>query len=590
MIDAFTALTFSLASNPAVYALLLGSGVSRSAEIPTGWEIIEDLARRLAAAEGEDPTDPIAWYRERFGDEPDYSTIVGALATTPAERRAILHGYIEPTPDEAERGLKTPTAAHKAVARLVRDGVVRVIVTTNFDRLMENALREEGVEPTVVSSEDGVLGMAPLIHTRCLVVKVHGDYLDTRILNTDGELAEYGPAMSGLLDRIIDEHGLVICGWSGEWDPGLRSAILRAPNRRYPLFWASRREPAGLARDLLEARGGRWVEIESADDFAERVQRSVQTQKEMARPHPVSVDIIAATAKRNLSASRPRVQLGDLLQTEARRAWARIEAAEVLGQRMIAESEEAEFHRRVDVFEAAIEPLVRVFEILGRWGDGDEAQQVRDLLIAFHRPANQSGRVLWNELSGYPAVLLWYAYGIGAAKAGRLGTVYEWLGLPFRNSSRDGDVPAVRKLFLWNFAGAGGGAWALRLEAPARFPYGEVLRAWLKTVLQPEFVSGQEFDGALERFEMLATLRHLEDSTPKEQLSSPIVQGRPSIPAPYGRVTKASFREDPPLIVELKRAEESRRLVDAGFFGGDTEWLAHALKRIGLTLSDPFAD
>ena len=38
----------------------------------------------------------------------------------------------------------------RAIARLVRSGHVRVIVTTNFDRLMENALREEGIEPTVV--------------------------------------------------------------------------------------------------------------------------------------------------------------------------------------------------------------------------------------------------------------------------------------------------------------------------------------------------------------------------------------------------------------------------------------------------------
>ena len=49
MIDPLTALAFSIYENNGVYCLLLGSGVSRSAEIPTGWEITLDLVRRIAA-------------------------------------------------------------------------------------------------------------------------------------------------------------------------------------------------------------------------------------------------------------------------------------------------------------------------------------------------------------------------------------------------------------------------------------------------------------------------------------------------------------------------------------------------------------
>ena len=45
-------LAFSMAENKGVFALLLGSGLSRSAGIPTGWEITLDLVRRIAAATG----------------------------------------------------------------------------------------------------------------------------------------------------------------------------------------------------------------------------------------------------------------------------------------------------------------------------------------------------------------------------------------------------------------------------------------------------------------------------------------------------------------------------------------------------------
>ena len=52
MIDPITALAFSVYENKGVYALLLGSGVSRAAYIPTGWEVTLDLIKRVAALEG----------------------------------------------------------------------------------------------------------------------------------------------------------------------------------------------------------------------------------------------------------------------------------------------------------------------------------------------------------------------------------------------------------------------------------------------------------------------------------------------------------------------------------------------------------
>lgn len=94
----------------------------------------------------ENQSDWATWYSKKYGSEPDYSAPLAELAVSPAERRSILHSCIEPDEDRAE-GKKLPTAAHRAIAGLVRDGYVRVIVTTNFHRLLENALRGIGNEP-----------------------------------------------------------------------------------------------------------------------------------------------------------------------------------------------------------------------------------------------------------------------------------------------------------------------------------------------------------------------------------------------------------------------------------------------------------
>ena len=260
--DTLTQISFSVFENKGVFAVLLGSGLSRSAEIPTGWEITLDLVRRVATAQGvADQADWAKWYTATTGKEPNYSDLLEEIASTPDERRSILHSYIEPTDEEREQGKKVPTPAHHAIAALVRAGFIRVIITTNFDRLMENALREKGIEPTLVASEDALKGAEPLTHSQCYLVKLHGDYKDARILNTDSELSAYPSSYDQLLDRIFDEHGLVVCGWSGEWDHALKSAFLRAPNRRYPVYWALRGEAGEGAQALIRHRAAKQVAI-----------------------------------------------------------------------------------------------------------------------------------------------------------------------------------------------------------------------------------------------------------------------------------------------------------------------------------------
>ncbi len=268
MISPTESLAFSMHANPGVYALLVGSGVSRNAKIPTGWEITLDLIHKLAALRKETP-DPDAeqWYRNTFGKEPDYSDLLDDLCKTPAERQQLLRDYIEPSPDERDEGIKQPTTAHRAIAALAENRLIRVVVTTNFDRLIETALEDAGVTPTVLSTRDQVQGALPLIHTRCCVVKLHGDYLDTRIRNTQAELDSYDAEFNELLDRIFDEFGLIVCGWSAKWDGALCNALSRASSRRFTTYWATHGELTDPAGRLVNQRRAGLIPINDADEF-----------------------------------------------------------------------------------------------------------------------------------------------------------------------------------------------------------------------------------------------------------------------------------------------------------------------------------
>ena len=48
------ALATSMQASPGVNAVLLGSGISSAAGIPTGWQIVEDLILRLARSQDVD--------------------------------------------------------------------------------------------------------------------------------------------------------------------------------------------------------------------------------------------------------------------------------------------------------------------------------------------------------------------------------------------------------------------------------------------------------------------------------------------------------------------------------------------------------
>lgn len=51
-------LAIALHSSPGVYALLLGSGLSSAAGVPTGWQVTLDLIRKLAATQASMSSSP----------------------------------------------------------------------------------------------------------------------------------------------------------------------------------------------------------------------------------------------------------------------------------------------------------------------------------------------------------------------------------------------------------------------------------------------------------------------------------------------------------------------------------------------------
>jgi hypothetical protein len=561
-IDPILSLALALQSNKGVYALLLGSGVSRAAKIPTGWEVVLDLCRKLAAMKKEDcEPDPAAWYTKTYGAEPDYAKLLDALTTTPSERQGLLKGYFEPTEEEREEGAKLPTAAHRSIAKLAATGHVRIIVTTNFDHLLEIALRDEGVEPVVISTPEAVQGALPLVHQRCCIVKVHGDYLDVRIKNTPAELSTYDAAVDALLDRIFDEFGLIICGWSGVWDTALRNAIDRCPTRRFSMYWVSRGAPAEEATQLIDRRCGHVLQIQDADKFFSELEEKVTALEESNWQHPVSVQVAVATLKRYVADDRLIVRLRDLVLDEAQRAFATLDDynEKLMGQGIANQVPAVLLNYR------NITETLRALVAEGGWWGYPSHAAFWPALVQNLARSGKAGERLAVQFRVYPALLLLYAGGVAAVLSSRHETLAQLLAKPvFRNPWQSPQPFLV------------GVPWTDLHRLVQMLPMFEqrptAMSDHFFDVLQPEFIryapDKADFEAAFNRYEYLQALVTADQKYKDKQEVGDNWWG------PIGRWARTDRHRDGEATLSKAIAEETRNqgnewpLIQAGLFNG----------------------
>lgn len=579
MIDPHTSVAFALYSSKGAYALLLGSGLSRSAGIPTGWEVVLDLIRKVARLQREDPEpDPAAWYRQKFGRDPEYAALLDQVAKSSAERSSLLRGYFEPTEEEREQGLKAPARAHHAIAELVAKGYVRVLVTTNFDRLLERAVEAAGVTPTVISTADAVKGALPLVHTPCTILKLHGDYLDTRIKNTPAELARYDKRVNMLLDRILDEFGLIVAGWSAEWDTALRAAVERCANRRFSTFWTVRDQPSKSARRLIDLRGATVITVRDADTFFQSLAEKVMALEEYGRPHPLSAKLAVATVKSYLAEERHRIRLHDLVMEETDRAFG--EMSEERFPVQTGNWSVEELIRRMNQYEGHVEVLRAMLAAGCYWGnEGHSDLWARSLERIANPSGGQSGMTLWIDLRRYPALLLLYTAGIAAVAAGRYGTLKDLLLDPkVRNHEEKSLVLAVYPGQVIDKQAA-----ELLPGLERRYtPLNDHLHARLREALREYLPDDARYDKCFDRFEYLLALVHAD-------LRDKATRG---YWAPIGRFGWKVHHDPERTIVaevqrELDEQEDRWPPLGAGLFGGSAErvravkaWLDERLQKL----------
>lgn len=426
MIDPLVSLAYSVYTNKGIYALLLGSGISRSAGIPTGWEVLKDLIVKLSQLYNEKiDSDPEKWFFDKFGKSPRYDEILNEIAFSPTERRNLLKSYFEPNEEEIESGLKQPTKAHKAIASMMEKGLIRIVLTTNFDRLLEKALEEKGINPHVISSPDAIEGSLPIPHISNCIVKLHGDYLDSRIKNTPSELDHYDEKINNFLDRIIDEFGLIICGWSGDWDEALRIRILRCKNHRFTTYWAARWKLSGVANNIATNRRAQIVKIKDADSFFHELYEKIDAMSQLSIIHPLSKQIAESKTKKYISSPLFRIKLHDMVLREANSVYNWIVES---GDLLIGDRQK-KLEGKLDQYNNKCEILKTIYRVGCYWGDKEHANiwcSGLEMISDIESVEFEKKLILYsNDIRLYPSLLLLYSAGISSLAVGNYHNLYK---------------------------------------------------------------------------------------------------------------------------------------------------------------------
>jgi NAD-dependent SIR2 family protein deacetylase len=175
----------------------------------------------------------------------------------------------------------SPSQGHLALAALAKLNLLRVIWTTNFDRLVEDALVK--VLGSTSAFAAGTLDASDLVQhalsdaRRPVLAKLHGDFLSRRLKNTSEELRAQDARLRRCLLEECHRQGLVVVGYSGRDHSVMEMLEAAIDNGNgYPggLFWFHRPdgEPANRVTQLIkQARAvgidAHLIEVETFDEL-----------------------------------------------------------------------------------------------------------------------------------------------------------------------------------------------------------------------------------------------------------------------------------------------------------------------------------
>jgi tetratricopeptide (TPR) repeat protein len=238
------------------FACFLGAGASIESKIPSANDMINefvDIICETECPERKEIKEKEDWVRSKkyFENAQDkYSLLFERCFPKAVARRDYIESKVEG---------KTPSLGYIALAHLLDKKIIDTIVTTNFDDLVYQACTSFTNKRPIVFSLGGFASEVSANISRPKILKIHGDFMFSRLNNTKEEIEKQDPNMSTQVKQILESYdGLIVIGYAGN-DESIIDLLKNIPKEKY-LYWCVYKDEkvnSSVEKLLLEKEG--WI-------------------------------------------------------------------------------------------------------------------------------------------------------------------------------------------------------------------------------------------------------------------------------------------------------------------------------------------
>ena len=234
--------------------IILGAGASFRSGVPTAAEAVKRIARQVYAErelrnarppERVKPSEYESWLQgfDWFLPGPDrlaenFPAVVEHLLVPAEFRKRVLLDLMRPV-----NGI---SGGYKVLADFVMRGLVRTLLTTNFDTCLPDALRER--QPHIRHIHEVNRGPGDYdqfnVYSKCQIIWLHGRAEQYSDKNAAGEIGSLDARLQSLVRPMIDASPIIVFGYRGS-EPSIMKGLFsqdREGRRDFPngVYWCIR--------------------------------------------------------------------------------------------------------------------------------------------------------------------------------------------------------------------------------------------------------------------------------------------------------------------------------------------------------------
>jgi Tfp pilus assembly protein PilF len=251
-------------------AFVLGSGASVTSGIPTGKTMAENWLNELHLRECHDGVGREEWIAS------GKTGIDGLMWDSSAEfYPQIFERRFRGDPESGFASLesamdgKEPSLGYSLLAEIMQHTRHKVVVTTNFDNLVADALAIHAHKPPLIVGHESLTGYVRPLSGRPLVAKIHRD-LFLHPKNDQAGVSTLDKGWHDALTRLFKHYMPIVIGYGGN-DGSLMGFLenLKPTDINGRIYWCFRAgsPPSQKVRDLLLKLNGVMVAIPGFDEF-----------------------------------------------------------------------------------------------------------------------------------------------------------------------------------------------------------------------------------------------------------------------------------------------------------------------------------